>query len=83
MITLDGYELKEGEFCYVHIQDPSGQKQRNGLYKAHYMDNTAKTNGWDFTIKNLPKIEDADYEWEITGVWKHKSLEAVRREIDG
>lgn len=76
--TIDGFILKSGEFCYVRVQDPSKNNPNDGIYKAHYMDETAKINGWDFTIKGLPKIEDADYDWEVIGVWKHNPMQAVK-----
>jgi len=74
--TLDGLELNEGDSCYVHVQDPSRQRQLTRLFKAHYMDDTARDCGWDFTIEGLPEIKDADYAWEVTAVYKNKPVQS-------
>jgi hypothetical protein len=69
--TLDGWELTEGDKCLVEIQDAVSQIPQEGIFEAVYMDDTALVNGWDFTIKNAPKLTDDDYQWEIVKVWKH------------
>jgi len=75
--TNDGYELNEGEPCFVYIQDPYGVLKRTKLYESVYMDKVAKNNGWDFTINGLG--DDADYEWEVTHVYKYNPI----KEKDG
>lgn len=70
--TLDGYELKEGEACWVSIQDPIGEHRLSpNPRRANYMDEHAKENGWDFTIKN---IRVPDLEVEIIAVWKYRPM---------
>ena len=69
MKTFDGFELQEGDECFVSIQDPMGIiRYSPNPRKAHYLDNDAKSNGWDFTIHGL----DSDQEVEVVGVWKNK-----------
>lgn len=69
MKTLDGYELKEGDPCYVSCQDPMGERHISpNPRKAVYLDEYAKEMGWDFTINNLK----SEGELEIIAVWKNK-----------
>lgn len=69
MKTYEGYELKEGDECWVSCQDPEGVRNISPKpRKAVYLDEVAKQNGWDFHIMNL-RSEDAIV--EIIGVWKH------------
>ena len=67
--TKDGYVLKEGDSCWVCVQDPMGW--RNVSFKprkAIYRDEIALENGWDFHILNL-RVE---CEVEVVHVWKNK-----------
>jgi len=68
--TLDGYELSEGDQCWVSVQDPMGDHNLSARpRKAYYMDNNAKYHGWDFTVYGL---RVPDIEVEIVEVWKYK-----------
>ena len=70
MKTNDGYELKEGEACYVSIQDPMGMRKLSPKpRKAFYADETARKQGWDFTIPRLNTVCDETV--EVIGVWKN------------
>ena len=71
MKTNDGFELKEGDECYVSIQDPMGIiRYSPNLRKAIYQDDAAKNAGWDFTIPSL----HSDQEVEVVGIWKTKAV---------
>jgi hypothetical protein len=70
MKTIDGFELKEGDACYVCCQDPEGLHHiSNKPRKAVYMDDFAKSSGWDFTLK-----VKCDIPVEVVAVWKNKPL---------
>ena len=67
--TEDGYELKEGDECFVSVQDPEGiHKLNSNPRPARYMDSIAKVYGWDFHIPHLK----GDYPVEVIAVWKNK-----------
>jgi len=69
METLDGYQLSEGEECWVTVQDPMGEhKLSPAARKAYYRDENAKQHGWEFTVKG---IRVPDLEVEIVGIWKY------------
>lgn len=69
MKTLDGFILKEGDQCYVSVQDPEGLHHMSPKpRKAVYMDEYAKSSGWDFTVSNRAGIPSV----EIIAVWKNK-----------
>ena len=67
MITLDGYELKDGDECFVQIEDPENESGRNGeIMEAIYQSENAKEMGWDY---ELPKLGSDDVV-EIVAVWR-------------
>lgn len=68
MKTLDGYELEEGDDCWVSCQDPHGVGRLSPEPReAVYLNEAAKQHGWDFHIKNLRFYGEI----EIVAVWKH------------
>jgi hypothetical protein len=76
MKTLDGFDLKEGECCFVGIQGPGGEKDYfDKVFKAHYRDASARANGWDFTLQELDL--DDDEEVEVISIWKHSPVKKV------
>lgn len=67
--TLDGFELKDGDLCWVTCQCPDGtHKLSPNPRKATYQDKLANESGWDFSIHELHCL----CEPEICGVWKNK-----------
>lgn len=71
MKTEDGYELKEGDTCFVGVQDPNGERKFDDkVFSAHYRDELALKNGWDFSIDGL----GFDGEVEVIAVWKTKPI---------
>lgn len=67
MKTLDGYELKEGDKCWVSVQDPEGLHNISANpRKAVYMDEAAKNSGWDFSVGNRANVPV-----EVIAVWKN------------
>ena len=72
MQTADGYELEEGEDCYVSVQCAMGVHQLSpNPRKAKYLDETAKEQGWDFTMR--PFRSECE-EVEILQIWKFKPV---------
>ena len=61
MKTLDGFELKEGDACFVMID------ANYEILPAIYLSEHAKDCGWDFEI---PDLEDAEV--GVIDVWKNK-----------
>ena len=71
MKTLDGYILQEGEECYVEVDCASGDHHLGTKpRKALYLDDIAKSSGWDFTLARHLKVDCESI--EILAVWKHK-----------
>lgn len=67
MKTLDGYDLKDGDECFVVVQDPDGEsrlspKPRRAIYRSW----PAKDMGWDFEIPRLKVNKTV----EVVAVWK-------------
>ena len=80
--TLDGYELKEGEECFIALQ--CGQGTHNispNPRPAYYMNEDAKRQGWDFCTKYFLRVSSLDCRdctCEIIGVWKNNPGKARR-----
>ena len=74
MKTLDGFELKEGDSCWVSCQcNMREHRISTNPRPAFYLDEKAKQSGWDFTTK---KPFHCDCESiEILAVWKNKPME--------
>ncbi len=72
MKTLDGFELQEGDTCFVRVQDPMGEvKYGDKIFAAIYESDNAKYAGWDFEILEL----DSEVEVEVIAIWKNKPNE--------
>lgn len=79
--TLDGFELQEGEECYVIFQCAVGEHRLStNPRKAHYMDETAKQQGWDFTSVKPVRTECDSI--EVTAVWKNNPHYSGPKEWD-
>jgi len=71
MKTLDGYDLKEGDECFVGIEDPYNEIDYSGkILKAVYRNEYAKDMGYDFEISQLK----ADHDVEVINVWKNNPI---------
>jgi hypothetical protein len=69
MKTQDGYTLKDGEDCFVMIQDPTGEhKLSANLRRATYRSENAIDMEWDFEVHDL----NVEGTMEVIGVWKYK-----------
>ena len=80
MKTLDGYDLREGESCYVSAQCATGMHNLSATPRnASYLDKNAKRNGWDFTIPLRVDCEEV----EIVAVWKHKPVDKSSNIVKG
>jgi hypothetical protein len=75
MKTNDGFELKDGELCWVGIQDPMGKKlspkPRAAIYRSKY----AIDSDLDFEIPDLRLDRDV----EVIAVWKNKPISEVSK----
>ena len=68
METLDGYELKEGDICFISCQDPTRiHNVSPNPRRAVYLDEQAQRNGWDFSTKLR-----YEGEIEVIAVWKNR-----------
>ncbi len=71
MKTLDGFELKEGDECWVSCQCAGGIHHISpSPRKAFYRDETALKSGWDFTTIKPFKADCGEI--EIIAYWKNK-----------
>jgi hypothetical protein len=71
MKTLDGYNLKEGEECWVSISCTSNTHRLSlKPRKTVYMDDYCKQRGCDFRILKPLKCDCEDV--EVTHIWKNK-----------
>jgi hypothetical protein len=71
--TLDGYELNQGEECFISLQCLTGEHSVSTKPRpALYMDKYAKQMGWDFTTIRRMKVNcDDGCACEVIGVWKN------------
>jgi hypothetical protein len=68
--TEDGYELQDGEKCFVMIQCADGtHKLSQSIRQAVYMNENCKYHGWDFEVSN---VRSECQSIEIVGCWKNK-----------
>ena len=69
MKTLDGYELKDGEDCFVMVEVPSDydQEMNSKIYKAKYKSDNALAMDWLYEIFNFPCDDTVD----VVRVWKN------------
>ena len=76
--TLDGFDLQEGDTCFISLQCLTGEHRVSSNPRpAIYMDDNAKIHGWDFTIKRHRKTETMDCDdcaCEVCAVWKNKPV---------
>jgi hypothetical protein len=73
--TLDGFELNEGDDCFISLSCHTGKhKLSSNPRPAKYMDENAIERGWDFSCKQASKSSciSGDCSCEVTGVWKNK-----------
>jgi hypothetical protein len=79
--TLDGFELQEGEECWVSYYCGTGEHNisRNPR-KARYMDDFAKLNKWDFTSVKPFRVDCDDT--LVDAVWKNNPNHPSPKEWD-
>jgi len=73
--TLDGFNLKEGDECFISLQCLTGEHRLSPNPRpAFYMSEDAKMYGWDFISKNSKKAicPNSECACEVIGVWKHE-----------
>lgn len=68
--TLDGFELNEGDECFVSVQCAEGLHHLSLKPRyAYYMSEEAKRHGVDFWIDETSRCDCE--EQEVTHVWKN------------